>query len=195
MKLRRSKFLHETVELNITAFLNLMVILVPFLLITAVFSRMTVLELTLPPLNSGQNQNAKIDLQLQFVIYPKTLILRDATLGTLKTFKLKEGKVNWKAVGRVLLELKTRFPEEVDIALLLDKTVPYSRLIEVMDHVGSIDVVNITSVETYELFPAISIGEAPLQSANESQPTVNQITADELQAQLHAEQKKETAGE
>ncbi|HSN50904.1 MAG TPA: biopolymer transporter ExbD, partial [Woeseiaceae bacterium] len=38
----------ETAELNITAFMNLMVILVPFLLITAVFSRLAVLELNLP---------------------------------------------------------------------------------------------------------------------------------------------------
>lgn len=189
MKLRRSKFLHETVELNITAFLNLMVILVPFLLITAVFSRMTVLELTLPPLNSEQNPNTKIDLQLQFVIYPDTLILRDATLGTLKTFTIKDGKVNWKPVGRVLLELKTRFPEEVDIALLLDKTVPYSRLIEVMDHVGSIDTVNITEVVTYELFPAISIGEAPASdSAN-----APQVSPEELQQQLDAKNKEEAA--
>ena len=35
-------------ELNITAFMNLMVVLVPFLLITAVFSRLTILELNLP---------------------------------------------------------------------------------------------------------------------------------------------------
>ena len=38
----------ETAELNITAFMNLKVILVPFLLITAVFSRLEVLELNLP---------------------------------------------------------------------------------------------------------------------------------------------------
>jgi biopolymer transport protein ExbD len=48
MKLVRRKYIQETVELNITAFLNLMVILVPFLLVTAVFSRITVLELNLP---------------------------------------------------------------------------------------------------------------------------------------------------
>ncbi|MBT8068417.1 MAG: biopolymer transporter ExbD, partial [Gammaproteobacteria bacterium] len=39
---------HDTAELNITAFMNLMVILVPFLLITAVFSRLAILELNLP---------------------------------------------------------------------------------------------------------------------------------------------------
>ena len=45
---RRSRRNVETAELNITAFMNLMVILVPFLLITAVFSRLAILELNLP---------------------------------------------------------------------------------------------------------------------------------------------------
>ena len=39
----RSNRKHEAVELNITAFMNLMVILVPFLLITAVFSQVAIL--------------------------------------------------------------------------------------------------------------------------------------------------------
>ena len=42
---RRSK---DPVELDMTTFLNLMVVLVPFLLITAVFSRITIVELSLP---------------------------------------------------------------------------------------------------------------------------------------------------
>ena len=38
----------DPAEMNITAFMNLMVILVPFLLITAVFSRLAVMQLALP---------------------------------------------------------------------------------------------------------------------------------------------------
>lgn len=193
MKLRRSKFVHETVELNITAFLNLMVILVPFLLITAVFSRMTVLELTLPPLNAQQNSEQKIELQLQMLVYPDQLILQDATLGPLKAFKIEGGVVNWKPIGKVLLELKTRFPEKEDISLLLDKSVPYSRLVEVMDHVRAIDVVNVTEVETYELFPEISIGKAPATASSADAS----LTPEELQAELEssAPPQQEAAGE
>ena len=43
-------------DINITAFMNLMVILVPFLLITAVFSRLTILELNLPAAESEATQ-------------------------------------------------------------------------------------------------------------------------------------------
>ncbi len=52
------RYAKEAPELNITTFLNLMVVLVPFLLITAVFSRITILELNLP---TGAGDASKIN--------------------------------------------------------------------------------------------------------------------------------------
>lgn len=164
MKLRRSKALQETVELNITAFLNLMVILVPFLLITAVFSRMTVLELNLPALDAASSADEKVKLELQMLIYPEALEVRDANLGRIRHFAIAENRIDWPSVRDVLVEVKRRFPEETNIALLLDSRVPYKRLIEVMDHVRSAEIVNVGTLEEVELFPSIAIGEAPSQS-------------------------------
>ncbi|WP_193161520.1 ExbD/TolR family protein [Microbulbifer hainanensis] len=48
MRSRRHARSKEAPELDITAFLNLMVVLVPFLLVSAVFSRVTILELNMP---------------------------------------------------------------------------------------------------------------------------------------------------
>ena len=45
----------QPMELDVTTFLNLMVVLVPFLLITAVFSRITIVELTLPSSSGGSS--------------------------------------------------------------------------------------------------------------------------------------------
>lgn len=187
MKSRRSKALNETVELNITAFLNLMVILVPFLLITAVFSRMTVLELTLPPLNSAENPEQKIDLQLQMVIYPDALEVRDANLGQLKRIATDSDEIDWAPVSKVLLELKQRFPEETAISLLLDREVSYNRLIEVMDHVRSTEIVNVTSLQEVELFPAISIGDAPARAEQNEAP----VSLDDLQQGLDSAQEEQ----
>src|SRR5512139_3341425 len=47
---RRNK---GSLDLDVTTFLNLMVALVPFLLITAVFSRIAIVELNLPSTASG----------------------------------------------------------------------------------------------------------------------------------------------
>ena len=54
---RRSRRRQSTeAELNITTFMNLMVVLVPFLLITAVFSQVSILQLNLPPTSADQQQ-------------------------------------------------------------------------------------------------------------------------------------------
>lgn len=175
MKLRRSKALEETVELNITAFLNLMVILVPFLLITAVFSRMTVLELNLPALNAASEAEEKVKLELQMLIYPDSLEIRDANLGRIRQFEIVDNAIKWSEVRDVLVEIKRRFPEETGISLLLDARVPYKRLIEVMDQVRSAEIVNVGTLEDVELFPSIAIGEAPAQSVNEDDITVDAL--------------------
>jgi biopolymer transport protein ExbD len=46
-------------DLDITTFLNLMVVLIPFLLLSAVFSQITVLQLNLPGAGAAGNPNKK----------------------------------------------------------------------------------------------------------------------------------------
>lgn len=153
--------IEKTVELNITAFLNLMVILVPFLLITAVFSRLTILELNLPALDARTKQDQEIKLQLEMVMSDDSFDIRDARLGLIKRIKRDKSNVNWKAFTDIMVEIKRRFPEEQHIRLLLEKNIEYRTLIQVMDHVRSADIAQIGAVETIELFPKISIGDAP----------------------------------
>ena len=160
MKLVRRKYLQETVELNITAFLNLMVILVPFLLITAVFSRVTVLELNLPSKDAIAKQEEKIKLQLELVIRQHSFEVRDSNIGRIKYIKRNVVEPNWKVFTDTLVEIKSRFPEEQSITLLLEPAINYKTLIQVMDRVRSADVVQFTEVENVELFPNISIGDA-----------------------------------
>ena len=161
MKRIGKKRVEAAVELNITAFMNLMVILVPFLLITAVFSRITVLELNLPALDAKNNQQEKIKLQLELVLRKNSFDIQDANLGIIKYFERSEGDTKWMKFTDILVEIKTRFPDEKNITLLLEPGINYKTLITVMDHVRSADVVQFTSVETVELFPNISIGDAP----------------------------------
>ena len=161
MKLVRRNHIRDDVELNITAFLNLMVILIPFLLITAVFSRVTVLELNLPSKTAIAKQEEKIKLQLELVIRKDSFEVRDANLGRIKYFPRSAENTNWKVFTNVLVEIKARFPEEQSITLLLEPKINYKTLIKVMDRVRYADIVQITELETVELFPNISIGDAP----------------------------------
>ncbi len=162
MKIRRRRRMQETtVELNITAFLNLMVILVPFLLITAVFSRMTVLELNLPALNAQEQAQDEVKLQLQLIMRVESFDIQDANLGLIKRFERQQDNTDWGGFTDMLIEIKTRFPDESRITLLLEPDVSYKTLIQVMDRVAYADVVEFGQVETVELFPDISIGDAP----------------------------------
>src|SRR5260221_12984528 len=69
--------------LDITAFMNMIVVLVPFLLTTTVFSRLAVLELSLPAQSSGFD-NLKGDLQLEIVIRGDALEVRDRLGGAIR---------------------------------------------------------------------------------------------------------------
>jgi len=161
MRLVRRKHIENTVELNITAFMNLMVILVPFLLITAVFSRLTVLELNLPALNARSQEQQEVKLQLELAIRKNSFDIQDASLGIIKRFPRSSEYTNWKAFSDLLVEIKSRFPKEQNITLLLERKIDYKTMIQVMDHVRSADVVMVASLETVELFPNISIADAP----------------------------------
>ncbi len=165
MRLVRRKMVNEVVELNITAFLNLMVILVPFLLITAVFSRITILELNLPHKNAKSVEAEQIRLQLELVIRPDSFEIRDSNLGRIKYLLRGSEQTDWKSFTDVLVEIKTRFPDEQNITLLIDQRVTYKTIIQVMDRVSSAQIVNITELEVVELFPDISIGDAPTVEA------------------------------
>ena len=161
MKRIGKKRVDAAVELNITAFMNLMVILVPFLLITAVFSRITVLELNLPPLNAKQEQAEKVKLNLELVLRKNSFDIQDGNLGVIKKFERNGDETNWEHFSKILVEIKSRFPEEKDITLLLEPGISYKTMIKVMDRVRSAEIVQVTTLETVELFPNISIGDAP----------------------------------
>lgn len=176
MKLARRNRMQETVELNITAFMNLMVILVPFLLITAVFSRMTVLDLNLPALDAAANENTDEKFSLQLVIRKNSFLFQDARTGLPLKLIVRKGETeSWQEFDDFIKKVKLRFPENEDVTLLLGKDVNYKTMIEVMDHVRTYSEVVAATLETYELFPNISIGDAP--ELVEGTPTQEEIEA------------------
>lgn len=155
----------ETAELNITAFMNLMVILVPFLLITAVFSRLAVLELNLPGPAAATTDSEEAGLNLEIVIRTGALDVRDRRTGRLKQFTAGEAGHDYQALGAFLREVKGRHPETTEATLLLEPEVDYDTLVQVMDAVRVIAVEEEEAIVLAELFPEISIGDAPLPGA------------------------------
>ncbi|OUS31897.1 biopolymer transporter ExbD [Gammaproteobacteria bacterium 45_16_T64] len=161
---RRSR--GEDAEINITAFMNLMVVLVPFLLITAVFSQVTVLELNLPAGSQAQQDNSKKKpLILEILIYADRLEIVDRQSGPLKIVRSANGTYDYASMKTTLKAIKSRFPAITEVTLLLEENTPYNVLVQTMDSVryGN-QLINGQSIKT-ELFPDISIGDAPPDTA------------------------------
>jgi len=152
---------HEEAELNITAFMNLMVVLVPFLLITAVFSRLTILELNLPSSTEALPETAQV-LNLEIVVRPGELQVADRGTGLLRAFPRTGDGQDLEGLAAFLREqIKPRFPEATAVTILLEPDIPYDTVVQVMDAVRvHAEVIAGQMVQT-ELFPDISIGDAP----------------------------------
>jgi biopolymer transport protein ExbD len=157
---RRKAGSDELPEINITAFMNLMVILVPFLLMTAVFSRITILELNLPAAGTASQQD-KQEFRLEVIVRKNSIEVGDLTGGLLKRIDISDNTQGLQELSEVLQAIKARFPDKLEASLLLAPNVPYETVVAVMDRLRVASVVQAGSVVYAELFPEISIGDAP----------------------------------
>jgi biopolymer transport protein ExbD len=157
----------DTAELNITAFMNLMVILVPFLLITAVFSRLAILELNLPGSSNEPVEPQDQVFQLEVIVRADKIEVGDRNQGLLGIYPITDDGYDYEAVGEKLAELKERYPDKTDASILLEQEIPYDTLVQIMDKVRvsveiEIDESDERTLVRTDLFPDISIGDAPV---------------------------------
>lgn len=160
---KRVRRAHRSVpELDVTAFMNLMVVLIPFLLLSAAFSQFSILELNLPADSKPQaNKEQKKVRNFEVIVRKDRLVVADNIGGILKVIKNVAGKHNFDELSELLVKLKTRFPKKQNISILLEPDVEYELLVRAMDTVREVKVVEVGSVARKELFPQIAIGDAP----------------------------------
>ena len=157
----------DTAELNITAFMNLMVILVPFLLMTAVFSRLAILELNLPGSSTEPVEPQDQVFQLEVIVRTNKIEVGDRNQGLLGIYPNTDDGYDYVAVGDKLAELKVRYPDKTDASILLEQEIPYDTLVQIMDKVRvsveiEVDADEARTIVRTDLFPDISIGDAPV---------------------------------
>jgi biopolymer transport protein ExbD len=152
---------HPAAELNITAFMNLMVVLVPFLLMTAVFSHITILDLNLPPPGAQDKQKPKQPpYELRVTIRGNMLVISDNRLGLIKRIPSKGGEHDFARLKQTLKQIKARLPLHSNITILAEQKTSYNDLIRTMDNSRSYRA-QVDGVWVFaELFPDISIGDA-----------------------------------
>jgi biopolymer transport protein ExbD len=152
----------EAPDLDMTTFLNLMVVLVPFLLITAVFSRITIVELSLPSSASGATQTPP-SFRIEVVVRDAGLEITNGTSVIASLPKVDEGAYDLTTLGEMMLSLKRDHPKKTDASVLLEPDIQYDHLIQVMDVVRSAPNPDAEEGDTRRiaLFTDISIGDAP----------------------------------
>ncbi len=152
----------DTAELNITAFMNLMVILVPFLLITAVFSRLAILELNLPGSSSEPVDPQEQTFQLEIIVRQDKIEVGDRNVGALGIYPNNNDGYDYESLSVKLAEIKDSYPEKTDAAILLESDISYDTLVQVMDRVRVAELIEEEDIVRKDLFPDISIGDAPV---------------------------------
>ncbi len=165
MSIRNRRHRQEVPELDITAFLNLMVVLIPFLLVSAVFTQVTVIELNMPPPSDNsqqQEKDKKEKLDLEVVIRSDSVEIHGGKAGLISRFKMENGEFDYGAISKKLQSIKGKYAEETTSMILLEPEINYDTLVQVMDTVRLYEFdENGTTVQA-ELFPDISIGDAPV---------------------------------
>lgn len=148
-------------EIDITTFLNLMVVLIPFLLITAVFSRLTIVELELPSNASGTTVQQE-SFRVEVIVREPGIEVSNGT-AIIATVPKKDDEYDLEGLSEMMVALKQEHPDIDAASVLMEPMIPYDYLIQVMDTVRTVEVA--TDVENeyqpYTLFADISVGEAP----------------------------------
>ncbi|MGB5332020.1 MAG: biopolymer transporter ExbD [Woeseiaceae bacterium] len=167
---RRSK---DEFELDVTTFLNLMVVLIPFLLITAVFSRLTIIELDLPS-TAGGATTSDAGFRIEVIVREPGIEISNGK-AIIASIPKKDDEFDLQTLSEFMIELKQEYPDHDEASVLMEPRIPYDYLIQVMDVVRSVELPvkkdeplegedPIDGTEQYELFALfadISVGDAP----------------------------------
>ena len=151
----------ETPGLDITTFLNLMVVLIPFLLISAVFSRVTIMELSVPT-SAGGSVLKTPNFAIEVIVRKKGLEIANGS-SVEAAIPKKDDQYDMQMLYELLKRLKARYPEKDDATVLMEPDIEYDHLIQIMDAVRGAEehVEGSDEVKYMVLFPNISIGDAP----------------------------------
>lgn len=175
--MRRRRVRKAEAELDITSFMNLMIILVPVLLMNMVFSHITVLNLKLPdlaPESTSTPEEDKPNESLEIVIQAKQLIVNYPAgspvkiISQVKDPETGEMTHDFDLLSRTLQQIKRTLrnnkKDKKDILILSQRDTDYQTIVKAMDTARSFKAVVAASVVDAELFPLISLGDAPVSN-------------------------------
>jgi biopolymer transport protein ExbD len=159
MRRRLSRKPRKPTELMLVPMIDIFTVLVTFLLMTAVFSRITILELDLPSSNSEGVSTPTFRLEV---------IVREAGLeltnGSQRIAVLPNvnGAYDLKTLSELAFSLKRDYPDAKAASVLLEPAIEYDHLIQVMDAIRSAEPAKPEAPKPGEPQPEIQpVADAP----------------------------------
>jgi biopolymer transport protein ExbD len=140
--------------------IDMMVILVFFLIFTAVFSKTNILQLNLPANASAAPLDLPKGLKLEVIIRPDDLVVNDRNSGPLKVLDNTPSGYDLDGLSEYMRRVKATYPQMTDATVLPGPNVAYDTLVQVMDTVRVYQL-PVAPFSKAELFPDIAIGDAP----------------------------------
>ena len=131
----RNRHMRKPAELLLVPMIDIFTVLVTFLLMTAVFSRITVVELDLPSAADGPAVTEP-QFRLEVILREEGFELTNGS-SVIAAVPKVGGKYDLKALSEMALSLKRDHPDVVDASVLLEPQVAYDDLIQVMDAIRS----------------------------------------------------------
>ncbi len=156
---RRSHNHGHGTELNIIPLMNVFVIIIPFLLLTAVFAKTSMIEIFLAQQDAVVNASSKKQDQgyLTVKVLKRGFVLDGIGKGIV--IRRKNGKLNYERLSTMLQKLKDRHPRVQEVAILLNPSLSYESVVKVMDVTREAEVTRDGKTTRRVLFPLVSLGE------------------------------------
>jgi len=124
----------EADDLNITPVMNIFLILVPFLLLTAVFVRISIIEFSLPSSDTTTeaNQDKTPPVVTILTIRDSGFELKSKDISNTPITK-KNAQFDYQLLVEQLRKVKERYARTQDIIIVPDAQIKYDVIIQVMD--------------------------------------------------------------
>jgi biopolymer transport protein ExbD len=131
---------------------------------TAVFSRTVILQINMPSAQT-EFKEPPPGLQIEVMVRKDLLQVADRNSGPLATMPNTASGYDYDGLTEYLKRIKAKFPEKTDASILMEPDTSYDILVQVMDRVRVFEVAQGLNTVQAELFPDISIGDAPATDA------------------------------
>jgi len=162
-RLARHLHKHEHSEINLVSMIDMMTILVFFLLVHGGFVRLAVLQLNLPSAEST-SQPEPPAFELEITVRESGIEIGDRSTGLINRVEKTDSGYDYPQLSEHLTRIKEQFPTKEEATVLVEPYIPYEVVVAVMDRVRVAEKRDdaLNRVNRVELFPQVSVGDAPL---------------------------------